>query len=1132
MSELSDNTPAIDPLLPLLEDFIARLQQGDSVSVEEYCTRHPELADEIRDLFPTYAVLEELGPAQDTSGQEADDKPLPSQIGDYLIVAEIGRGGMGVVYEAEQQSLGRRVALKVLPSNLYASSNSRIRFQREARAAAKLHHTNIVPVFEVGEEEGVVYYAMQLIPGQSLDLVIEQLKRVGPDATNHQLNQPVSNAGAASSGSQGSSVFGEKLDESLSAHQKKFYRSVAKIGIQVADALAFAHQRGVIHRDIKPSNLLLDGDGVAWVADFGLAKMDDEGLTQTGEFLGTLRYMSPERFEGKCDVRADIYSLGLTLYELALQRTAFESADRLKLVQLISHTQPVRPRSIDPRVPRDLETIILKSIDKDLRRRYKSSRLLEQDLQRFLNDEPILARRSTLVEQMVRWTRRNRALAASLCSILMLLSVLLVGAAWTAVHQTKLRQESELARAHAEQSLYVTQMNLAGQVVDRATGAAEIQSITAAWLPANTNVDRRDWEWYYLRSHCNESILTLQTKQRRTPLDAVWSPDQTRIATAQSDGHIYLWEARSGRELQRIGKHPNIVVTLAWHPHEPLLAACDDNNNIWIWDLTTAKTIKRFQAPRGTLVEQVAWDAGGNWLAWSSNSSVYLWDRSSKQSDPIELIGGPKVITALQWSPDGKQLAAASWRQQQTTIWDVSQQRIVRSDLQATLIEWGQDHQLRGWLLATDSGEILHFRAGKDGPPKRFTGHTKMARFLSWSSDRQRFISAADDNTLRVWDTEAGTYVRVFQGHSKAALTARFSPDDQRIVSTSRDGTAKIWDADSKQRRTLQTPAALDKSGSLQDRPPTCSLSWHPTNDQLAVVSADSRLRVWDVSTGEMIFTDPQRWVEQAYWSPDGRMLAADELEGASLAHYPGDAYMVNAPGTAYLYMEFQNGAARVMDIPHPMRCNAVAWAPGGNQLATVANDMALRLWSIAKAQTQPQSFSPRHILGSHAAEQVAWHPHQVSLIATSNRHGEVELWQENALFKKLSGHRQRIHRLAWSPNGDRLASASEDGTVRVWNHATGETTHVLKGHHNTVFDVAWRPGGQRLATAGADGTVKIWDSTTGNELLTVWGHQSAVMGVTWSPDGYQLATADLAGNVFIWDATAAYLEEIPASPR
>ncbi len=253
-------------------------------------------------------------------------KPPPDleEVGGYRILGEIGRGGMGVVYEAEQKSLGRRVALKVLPHRSHLSENARSRFLREARAAASMHHTNIVPVFEVGDEDDHFFYAMQLIQGQSLDSVIDELKelKIADSGTNVDPRNPLGPdlAGKATmssgSGSTGSaSLPGESNGSFGGSRRFGFYRSVARIGLQVAQALAYAHARGIIHRDIKPSNLLLDADGVVWITDFGLAKTDEEGLTQTGDFLGTLRYMSPERFSGKCDARADVYAAGLTVYE-------------------------------------------------------------------------------------------------------------------------------------------------------------------------------------------------------------------------------------------------------------------------------------------------------------------------------------------------------------------------------------------------------------------------------------------------------------------------------------------------------------------------------------------------------------------------------------------------------------------------------------------------------------------------------------------------------------------------------------------------------------------------------------------------------------------------------------------------
>ena len=338
----------------IAEDFVQRLRRGARPKVAAYVEKFPEFADDIRATLPALAILEQVGLGSDDSAihQPRWSAPDLSEIGDYRIIGEIGRGGMGVVYEAEQKSLGRTVALKVLP-RLAGGASGSARFRREARAAAQLHHTNIVPVFEVGHEGEHEFYAMQLIQGQGLDSVIEDLRRLreqapkrGRDAQKDGASNHIAKAvltgrfrldlsssttsdhgtdihptksdteagGASQSGS--ASLLTHSGDTSNSAESTRYYRSVARIGLQVADALAYAHARGIIHRDIKPSNLLLEATGVVWVADFGLAKTEDIDLTQTGDILGTLRYMSPERFKRQCDAQADIYALGVTLYEL------------------------------------------------------------------------------------------------------------------------------------------------------------------------------------------------------------------------------------------------------------------------------------------------------------------------------------------------------------------------------------------------------------------------------------------------------------------------------------------------------------------------------------------------------------------------------------------------------------------------------------------------------------------------------------------------------------------------------------------------------------------------------------------------------------------------------------------------
>jgi serine/threonine-protein kinase len=465
------------PVELLADEFLARCKRGEKPTIKEYCDRHPDLAEEIRDVFEAVLMVEDLRPgSSDVSGSVGESLHVNGkrleQVGDYRILCEIGRGGMGVVYEAEQQALGRRVALKVLPRAAAGNSSAQVRFQREAKAAARMHHTNIVPVFDVGQDGEHLYYAMQLIHGQGLDLVIDDLKRLRAQSTavpakgktiaaslvtgqfeqeNLAAPNPIdSGATAAFEGSAPSSAMlpGQSEITTATTNRGAYFRSVAQIGLQTASALSYAHSRGIIHRDIKPGNLILDTTGNVWVTDFGLAKTGDGAMTHTGDILGTVRYMSPERFRGHCDVRADVYALGMTLYELLTLKAAYASGDRLKLIEMIRQEEAASPRSVDARIPRDLETIVMKAIDKDPKRRYQSADEMGEDLQRFVNDEPIKARRVGQVERFTRWCRRRPAVAGLLAAVLLLMAAGTAVSTWQAVVATRARED--LAKKHAE----------------------------------------------------------------------------------------------------------------------------------------------------------------------------------------------------------------------------------------------------------------------------------------------------------------------------------------------------------------------------------------------------------------------------------------------------------------------------------------------------------------------------------------------------------------------------------------------------------------------------------------------------------------------------------------------------------
>lgn len=492
-----------DPVELLAEEFLARRRRGESPSISDYAARHPLWAGRIRDLFPTLLLLEGLKPfshdGRKTAVAPADLAAAPERLGDYHIVREIGRGGMGIVYEAVQESLGRRVALKVLPKTLLASREALTRFRREARAAARLHHTNIVPVFGVGECESVHYYVMQFIPGCSLDRVIGELlagdgaeadwgnaarDEGGRDTRPHVPGPwrvartmlvgrfgPASPRPGAPDLDDGTTapdfpLFQAKptgllppasrtVDDSSRDQQKSaaapvigpaYWRSVAGVGIQVADALHYAHRQGVLHRDIKPANLLLDHFGTVWITDFGLAKLaGHDDVTDPGDMVGTLRYMAPEQLHGAADPRTDVCSLGLTLYELLTLRPAFDVESRHQLYRQIADREPPRPRTINRAIPRDLETIVLKAISREPARRYQTAEELAGDLRRFLADRPILARRTTSLGHACRWCRRNPALAAvSSVALVLLVAIAVMMSVGYALRTAALARESAL----------------------------------------------------------------------------------------------------------------------------------------------------------------------------------------------------------------------------------------------------------------------------------------------------------------------------------------------------------------------------------------------------------------------------------------------------------------------------------------------------------------------------------------------------------------------------------------------------------------------------------------------------------------------------------------------------------------
>ena len=725
---MSDSTSDRDPLDSLAEEFLARYRAGERPSIAEFAQRLPGREDEVREFLPALVEMEELKPI---SGEMTGDYRVPhpetahpSRVGDYRILRLVGRGGMGAVYEAVQESLGRHVALKLLPTDSFADPARLERFRREARSAAQLHHTNIVPVFGVGEDNGQHFYAMQFISGHPLDAVIEEVRRlkertfVGTQRAvsevavalltgtmaNPRVDQPntILTERDQSHQMNGSpSGSNPALSGSLSDGGRHYWTTIARLGSQVADALSYAHAQGVLHRDIKPANLLLDLQGTVWVADFGLAKSNDsDNLTQTGDVVGTLRYLAPERFDGAGDHRADIYAIGLTLYELLTLRPAFQANTRAKLVEQAVAANPPRPRSIDPTIPRDLETVVLKAIARDPAMRYQSAAALADDLRRYMEDRPVRARCATTSEQFVRWCRRNPAVAALLATVLFVTTAGAGVASYFAARASDRAEEANRERAKA----FVRE-----QEATTARGQAETMAEEARKRLVRLNVlngttyqdagnpasallwFHHAWEQDHAdpKADAAHRVRIAGTLAEMPALigacfhdtrvcDAVFSPDARTILTRTDGEKAYHWDYEKSTLIAPPLVHSARIRHVCFSPDGKSVATASADGTACVWD--AANGAKRFTLKHDGPLTWVAFHPDGKRIATSAeDKTVRMWSASDgKPLDwrlPIEA-----VVDHLAFSPDGSRMVTSS-RDNFARVWEVESRKAVSPPL-------------------------------------------------------------------------------------------------------------------------------------------------------------------------------------------------------------------------------------------------------------------------------------------------------------------------------------------------------------------------------------------------------------------------------------------------------------------
>jgi WD40 repeat protein/serine/threonine protein kinase len=1211
---MNDSAADRDPIELLADSFLARYRRGERPSVEDYAMQHPELAQEIRELLPALVMLEQEKPpagaiaATEGGPTAAASGSAPRQLGDYVILREIGRGGMGVVYESVQQSLGRHVALKVLPLQGLAGSSHLARFQMEARAAARLHHTNIVPVFGVGECEGVHYYAMQFIQGQGLDVVIDALRLfrtgtapaveasgetpgaargddrshtailtqallTGRFAASQQERGPVVASIAPIGALTSLTARDRALDRAAVSPRSEagrsstldssqagavYYRSIAGVGLQVAEALAHAHSREILHRDIKPSNLLLDANGTVWVTDFGLAKAGgSDGPTRTGDVVGTLRYMAPERFEGWSDPRSDVYALGATLYELLTLRPPFRESDQVKLIEQVLNENPVPPRKLDHRIPRDLETIVLKALAKRSGDRYITAGRMAEDLRRYLADRPVLARRTTTAEHAWRWCLRNplvaglvASLAAALVggfvgmSVLWLsaerhaddardqqakaehLASLEASARAEAQKQTILAQEqSRSAQERAEELRrrdYISRVNLAYRecLEDNIGRALE--------LLEGCPKDLQGWEWDYVRHQCHLDLRTLRGHSES--VNAVsFNADGTRIVSgggrpylhpvAQDRGELIVWDAANGREIVRFPGLSGSVHSVAFSPDGARIASgsgsygmpVEVEGRVTLWDARTRKILwdntERLLNPLS-----VAFSPDGRLLSagfgiWSSKHAkgrLRVWDAQTG-GDVLSADAPPGGVNQIAFSPDGKTIAAAC--SEVVELWGVEPPRKLRELKGHTGSIFGVAYSPDGKRLAT---------AGWDKTTKLWdpvTGallltideHNGNAFAVAFSPDGRSLASASEDYTVRMWDAASGRELRRFRGHHAAVLGVAYSPDGRSLASASEDGTVRVWDA------------ALDHGSDLSGHTGMVTgVAFSPDRQRAATASGDGTVAVWETTTGTLLdrLAGGKGWVNSVAYSPDGRLIAA---AGEHAAAQIWDAVR----GRLLRDIEHLDAFVRV-----------VAFSPDGRLLAagTGVHDFApnapgsVYLWDVAtgaeilrfrghagRVLSLAFSTDGRLIASGGGSPEDRSHPSD-----------EIIVWEPTTgnIVHRLVGHSRRINGLAISRDGRWLASACADGVVSIWDVTTGSLIRSSRGPSKGVISLAFHPEGNRLAVGALDRTITLWDPELGDQIISLTGHTAAVSSLEFSRDGTRLVSGSFDCTARIWDAS------------